>query len=63
VELFLVGGLTGRTPSEYELFSPDLSSGIVNPHGAMPLSPQASEKTLYKREEDGPVGCPLVVLA
>ncbi len=43
---FLVGG-------EYELFSEDLSIGLVEPVGDTPLSPAASEPTPYRREANG----------
>jgi hypothetical protein len=38
--------------SEYEFFSPNLSAGLVEPEGATPLSPQASEKTPYLRDNN-----------
>jgi hypothetical protein len=40
-------------PSEYKLFSEDLSAGIVEPEGATPLSSHTSERTPYRREADG----------
>jgi hypothetical protein len=46
-------GLTPGNPSEYKLFSPDLTSGIVEPAGATPLSPNTSERTPYLRETGG----------
>ena len=39
---------------EYKLMSPDLSKAIVMPRGATLLSPQASERTPYLREEGDP---------
>jgi sugar lactone lactonase YvrE len=48
----LVTFLAGA-PSEYELFAEDLSSGLVEPLGATPLSPQTTERTPYRREADG----------
>ncbi|HEX3361799.1 MAG TPA: hypothetical protein VHS74_12465 [Solirubrobacterales bacterium] len=39
--------------SEYQLFSSDLSLAAVEPEGATPLSPLATEKTPYLREPDG----------
>jgi hypothetical protein len=33
--------------AEYFWFSPDLSLGLVEPKGATPLTPEASEKTMY----------------
>lgn len=47
-----VAGL-GRGLSEYRLFSPNLSTGVVEPTGATPLSPQASERTPYSRDASG----------
>jgi hypothetical protein len=44
-----VAGLAVGEQSEYKLFSPDLTSGIVEPQSATPLSPQASERTPYRR--------------
>jgi hypothetical protein len=40
-------------PPEYELFSPDLSSATVEPHdrGMPPLSPEATERTPYIRND------------
>jgi hypothetical protein len=40
-------------PSEYTLFSGDLSTGLVAPEGATPLSPLTTERTPYRREVDG----------
>ncbi len=48
--------------SEYRLFSPDLSAGLVEPDGDTPLSPQASERTPYRREASGEY-TPLVTAA
>ncbi len=39
--------------SEYRLFSSDLSVAALEPEGATPLSPEASEHTPYEREADG----------
>ncbi len=39
--------------SEYAFFSEDLSSGLLEPKGATPLSPQTTEKTPYRHEADG----------
>jgi hypothetical protein len=36
--------------AEYKLFSPELSLGLVEPHGETPLAPGASERTLYLRD-------------
>jgi hypothetical protein len=51
-------GIEGGEPSEYKLFSEDLSLSLVQPPGgsggepleAPPLAPGASEKTLYVRD-------------
>ncbi len=48
-----VAGLHPGFLSEYRLFSSDLSTGLVEPEGASPLSPQATERTSYLREADG----------
>lgn len=40
-------------PSEYGFFTEDLSRSIVEPKGATPLSPQATERTPYEREANG----------
>jgi hypothetical protein len=58
-----VAGLRGGELSEYRQFSPDLSAGIVEPAGATPLSPWATERTPYIRESSGEylplvTGCP-----
>jgi hypothetical protein len=37
--------------SEYRVFSTDLSLALVQPHGETPLSPEASERTPYLRED------------
>ena len=44
-----VAALVGGYLSEYELFSPDLSVGALEPADATPLSPQATEYTPYLR--------------
>jgi hypothetical protein len=46
-------GFTPGNPSEYKLFSSDLSLGAVEPEGATPLSPQTTEKTPYLRSSNG----------
>jgi DNA-binding beta-propeller fold protein YncE len=56
-------GLHGGFLSEYQLFSLDLSLAAVEPVGATPLVPQATERTPYLRQPDGTylpllVGCP-----
>jgi hypothetical protein len=48
-----VVGLVPGNPSEYKLFSTDLSLGALEPFGATPLSPQTTEKTPYLRRPDG----------
>ena len=48
-----VVGHVGQSTSEYMWFSDDLSVGLVEPAGESPLSPAASEKTIYRREADG----------
>lgn len=48
-----VAGLTAGEPSEYKIFSPELATSIVEPHGATPLSDRATERTPYRREADG----------
>lgn len=57
-----VAGYGGGHLSEYQIFSPDLSSGIVEPTGVTPLSEAASERTPYRREADGSF-TPLVTAA
>ncbi len=46
-------GIFGLVTSEYRLFSPDLSDGLVEPVGDTRLSPEASERTPYLREASG----------
>jgi hypothetical protein len=53
----------GGSPSEYKLFSGDLSAGIVEPLGATPLSPQTTERTPYRRESASGEYVPLVTAA
>jgi hypothetical protein len=48
-----VSGLNIGSLSEYQVFSPDLSLALVAPFGATRLSPQATERTPYRREADG----------
>lgn len=49
-----VVGLNIGSPSEYQLFSPDVSIGLVEPFGKTPLSPpQSTERTPYIRETGG----------
>jgi len=44
-------GLIDGSLSEYLLFSPDLSLGMVEPKGETPLSAEASERTPYLRHD------------
>jgi hypothetical protein len=56
---------TGFVPgekTEYLFFSEDLSKGILEPEGATPLSPAATERTPYLRQADGEY-VPLVTAA
>jgi NHL repeat-containing protein/WD40 repeat protein len=55
-------GLANGEASEYRLFSDDLSIGLVEPAGETPLSPAASERTIYRREVNGEY-TPLVTAA
>ncbi len=58
-----VAGLEPFTEiSEYRVFSPDLSVGLVEPGGDTPLSPQATERTPYERAANGEF-MPLVTAA
>jgi DNA-binding beta-propeller fold protein YncE len=41
------------SPSEYKYFAEDLSSSLVEPDGATPLSPKTTERTPYRREANG----------
>lgn len=49
--------------SEYKLFSSDLSLGLVEPKGETPLSPEATERTIYLHEDAGGGYLPLVTRA
>ena len=53
-------GVTVGSGTEYKFFSSDLSLGLVQEKGAMPLSPLATEKTLYLRDDAGSSYLPLV---
>jgi hypothetical protein len=45
-------GLSAGLPPEYQFFSPDLSLALVQPVGAEPpLSPEATQKTIYLRDD------------
>jgi hypothetical protein len=48
-----IAGLHSGELSEYRLFGPNLSTGIVEPTGATPLSPEAGERTPYLRAATG----------
>jgi hypothetical protein len=48
---------------EYRFFSSDLSSGLVEPQGDTPLSPGASERTIYRRDDATSSYLPLVTAA
>ena len=43
-------GLETADFSEYMLFSPNISLGLLEPKGETPLSPEATEKTIYLRD-------------
>ena len=45
-------GLQIGNVSEYKFFSSDLSLGLVEPKGATPLSPEATERTIYLRNDN-----------
>jgi hypothetical protein len=49
--------------SEYELFSDDLSLGMVEPVGETPLSPDTSEQTPYRRDNASNSYQPLITAA
>jgi NHL repeat/WD40-like Beta Propeller Repeat len=52
------------TSSEYHIFSPDLSLGLVEPQSlSTPLSPEVTERTLYLRNDATGVYLPLVTEA
>ncbi len=48
------------TESEYTFFSPDLSQALVEPYGDTPLSPEATQQTLYIRDNAHGSYVPLV---
>jgi hypothetical protein len=56
-------GIVGGELSEYAYFSSDLSLGLVEPKGDTPLSPEASEKTIYLRDTASDSYVPLVTAA
>ena len=41
-------------PGEYKLFTPDLSTALLEPHDGTALSPLATERTPYLRDENVP---------
>lgn len=56
------GELVGNG-TEYKFFSADLSFGLVEAPGKTPLSPQATEKTIYLRDTAASSYLPLVTAA
>jgi DNA-binding beta-propeller fold protein YncE len=59
-------GLRPGNETEYKFFSPNLSLGLIEPiavSGVTPLSPEATEMTLYLREDMGDDYLPLVTPA
>jgi hypothetical protein len=50
----------GEVSGEYKLFSADLSYALVEPFGETPLSPEASERTPYLRDDATGAYTPLV---
>ncbi len=56
-------GLPVGDLSEYKFFSSDLSLGLVEARGGTPLSPEATEKTPYLRNDAGDGYLPLVTAA
>lgn len=53
--------VSSGNPGEYALFAPDFSRAILDPHTVAPLSPLASERTPYLRENvEPPIYTPLV---
>jgi hypothetical protein len=48
----VVAGPKAGELSEYKFFSADLSSALVTPEGSTPLSPYASERTPYLRNDN-----------
>lgn len=56
-----VTGVAIGNGTEYKLFSSDLSEALVHPRSGTPLSPEASERTPYLRENtDPPTYTPLL---
>jgi len=56
-----VTGIQGGNGTEYKLFSSDLSEALLEPRSDTPLSPEASERTPYLRENtNSPVYTPLL---
>ena len=58
-----IQGLPPGKLTEYELFSPDLSAGVVEPRGATPLSALTTERTPYVRNDTSGEYEPLVTAA
>jgi hypothetical protein len=57
--------ILGQVQLEYHLFSPSLASAVVEPQavGTPPLSPEATERTLYVRDNLSELFQPLVTTA
>jgi hypothetical protein len=56
-----VGTGSGTAGAEYRLFSSDLDTAVVEPRSGTPLSPQATERTPYLRQNtQPPIYTPLV---
>jgi DNA-binding beta-propeller fold protein YncE len=59
-----VRGLLGfEDLTEYKMFSPNLSSGLVEPEGATPLSKATTERTPYLRDDETGEYLPLLPAA
>lgn len=56
-------GLNVGEISEYKIFSSNLSLGLVEPKGETPLSPEATERTIYLRDTAGAGYVPLITAA
>jgi hypothetical protein len=62
-EIVSPGGAVGRSTrssSEFMFFTPDLSRGLVEPKAEAPLSPEATERTIYVRDNGTGSYLPLV---
>jgi hypothetical protein len=52
---------TGYNPGrerQYEIFNPELTEALLDPAGEVPLSPEATEKTIYLRNSLAPCAVP-----